>query len=142
MKVRNGFVSNSSSSSFIIVGDNIPKAKELIENAKNGHDYYELDGVLYTSIISDGEDLYSSLSNISAEDVSCGHSYPYDEDYFFEFEGDRGCETVWIEKDRVLSSDKSKFYQELLALDNKDVHDIMMKYKRVWEYEIQKWLCK
>lgn len=142
MKVRNGFVSNSSSSSFIIVGDNIPKAKELIDNSKNGNDYYELDGVLYTSIISEYDDIHSPLSDISAEDVSCGHSYPYDEDDFFEFEGDRGCETVWIEKDRVLSSDKSKFYQELLALDNKDVHDIMMKYKRVWEYEIQKWLCK
>ena len=143
MKVRQGFVSNSSSSSFIITGeDNIKKAQEIIENMSYGEDYYILEGVLYTSFISEYDASWIELNKIKSGEINGSHGAPYDEDYFVEFEGDRGCSSVYIDKDVILKSEKSKFYHDLLALDNKDVNDIMLKYKRVWEDEITKWLCK
>ena len=141
MKVRNGFVSNSSSSSFIISGDNIKKAQELID-AKGGYDYYELDGKLYTSFISDCDDFYNKMSELTDETIEGSHGSPYDEDAFVELEGDRGFGCVYIKKDVILGSEKTKLYNELFTLDNPEVHAILKKYKRVWEYEIEKWLCK
>ena len=48
MKFRQSFVSNSSSSSFIITGkDNISKAIDLINNCKEGYfDYYLINSIL------------------------------------------------------------------------------------------------
>lgn len=99
MKIRSGFVSNSSSSSFIISGDNIEKAKDIINKMQNA-DYYELDGYLYTSFISDGYDAYSELNDMCSDCIDGGHNYPYDEENFFEFEGDKGVMSVYIEKHR------------------------------------------
>lgn len=141
MKVRSGFVSNSSSSSFIISGDNIKKAQELID-AKGGYDYYELDGKLYTSFISDCDDFYEEMSALTDDTIEGSHGSPYDEDAFVELEGDRGFGCVYILKDVILGSEKTKLYNELFALDNPEVHAILKKYERVWEYEIEKWLCK
>lgn len=101
-KYRNGFVSNSSSSSFIITDEeNIKKVKELGD--KEGFfDYFELDGVLYTSFISDGNDIYGDISKLSNTSVDGSYGVPYDEEDFYEFEGERGVESVWIEKTKCV----------------------------------------
>ena len=84
MKIRTSFVSNSSSSSFIISNN---ESKEIVKQLlmDNGYDYYELDGVLYTSFIGDCSDLYSEIYNLTIDDTIDGsHDFPYDEDNFFE----------------------------------------------------------
>lgn len=137
MKIRSGFVSNSSSSSFIIRDENkIKKAMDYIDNNQGyALDYYMLDGVLYTSFVNDCTDAYSPLCGLSDDEVS-GNDTPYDEDDFVEFEGDRGVDSVWIEKSIVKNSNKVKMIYELLKLDNKKVNAIMKKYRSVWENEI------
>lgn len=96
-KYRNGFVSNSSSSSFIIKGDNIEKAKEIVEKM-HAQDYYQIDDTLYTSMISDGYDEYYELSNLSYDDIDGSHGEPYSND-FVPVEGDRGIGTVYIPRE-------------------------------------------
>lgn len=141
MKIRQGFVSNSSSSSFIISDKkNIEKTKEIINHTYD--DYYEFEGKLYTSLISDGSDIFSEISELSSEDIDGGHTYPYDEENFIEFEGDRGIDSVWIEKKVIATSETMKFFEELKKLDNSQVNDIMEKYKRVLDKnEIKRWFC-
>lgn len=102
MKYRSSFVSNSSSSSFIITNkDKQDLVRKIIDEADVCADYLELDGTLYTSIIYDGDtELYNRLSDLADGEVSTGHSFPYDEDEFYEFEGERGVKRVWVEKFR------------------------------------------
>lgn len=138
MKLRNGFVSNSSSSSFIIADNKkIEKVKDILnkDEDKIMADYYEFEGKLYTSIIPDCVGVYSEIYELSFEAIDTGHSYPYNEEDFIEFEGDRGVSTVYIPKNIITCSEKTKFYNELKALDNTAVNDIIKKYKRVFEYE-------
>ena len=70
MKIRSGFVSNSSSSSFIIYDkENQKKVMDILD--KEGDlDYYKLDGTLYTCFISDCNDIYSTISKLADDDVS------------------------------------------------------------------------
>ena len=84
MKYRSSFVSNSSSSSFIITNDDKKElVKKIINESETPADYYELDGTLYTSIIYDGDtELYNRLSDLADNEVSTGHSTPYDEENF------------------------------------------------------------
>lgn len=96
-KYRQGFISNSSSSSFIIKGDNIEKAKEIVEKM-HAQDYYQIDDTLYTSMISDGYDEYYELSNLSYDDIDGSYGEPYSND-FVPVEGDRGVRTVYIPKE-------------------------------------------
>lgn len=131
MKVRSGFVSNSSSSSFIITGENISKAKNLINNI-GYYDYYELDGKLYTSFIGDCSEWYGEFSELSDDSIEGSHGCPYNEDDFKELEGDRGFESVYIQKDIIITSNLTKLKNELLSLDNKTVNDIIYKYRRVF----------
>lgn len=100
MKLRLGFVSNSSSSSFIISHDDSKKvAKELLK--ENCYDYYEIDNVLYTSFISDVSNLYSEMYKLIVDEIiDGGDSSPYNEDEFFEFEGDLGVDPVYIPKSK------------------------------------------
>ena len=92
MKYRSSFVSNSSSSSFIITNkDKQDLVRKIIDEADVCADYLELDGTLYTSIIYDGDtELYNRLSDLADNEVSTGHSTPYDEDEFYEFQDKYG----------------------------------------------------
>ena len=98
MKYRNGFVSNSSSSSFIITNkENFDMAKSIL---KHGLDYYELNDKLYTSRISDCRDEYYSISDISEK------SYGYLEDDldWVGVEGERGVDAVYVPRTEYFKS--------------------------------------
>lgn len=147
MKIRSGFVSNSSSSSFIIYDkENQKKVMDILD--KEGDlDYYELDGTLYTCFISDCNDIYSTISKLADDDVSGqlnGKPYDlYDDNCTsIEFEGDRGVTSVYIDKSIVQGSERAKMWQELLALHNPEVEKVLKKYKRFIQDEIEKWLCQ
>lgn len=130
-KIRNGFVSNSSSSSFVIIGNNIDIAKKLIDE-NGGYDYYELDDKLYTSFISDCSDFYGVICDLSGDSYEGDYGHPYDEESFKEVEGDRGFASVFIPKEVVTKSNLTKLYEELLSLDNIEVYNIINKYRRVF----------
>lgn len=102
-KIRQGFVSNSSSSSFIISNkDNIEKTKSTLQGT--GYDYYELNGKLYTSQISDCSDLYNDIYDFS--DTSYDS---YEQSYsssWIDIEGELGCEEVYLPKEEYLKTIK------------------------------------
>lgn len=125
MKIRTSFVSNSSSSSFIISNN---ESKEIVKQLlmDNGYDYYELDGVLYTSFIGDCSDLYSEIYNLTIDDTIDGsHDFPYDEDNFFEFEGDLGSQSVYIPKSKC----KDKLEVENILKDK------LYNFIKLWKLE-------
>lgn len=101
MKIRQGFVSNSSSSSFVISDkDNIEKAKSMLQGT--GHDYYELNDKLYTSQISDCSDLYGVISELSDTSYDyCELSY---NSSWIDIEGELGCTEVYLPKREYLDT--------------------------------------
>ena len=124
MKIRSGFVSNSSSSSFIITGkDNISKAIDLINNCKEGYfDYYLVNSKLYTSCIYDGYDFYNAIYDLASDKIQ-HHGDPYDDEK--EVEGDRGVTSVYVPKYEFSKKDKDKrrVKDELYSLCKKWVYD-------------------
>lgn len=103
MKLRDGFVSNSSSSSFIIKDKS--KFDEVISLLPYNNDYYIYNDVLYTTFVSDGYDEYIALCRLADEQVYGGHGYPYDETQFIGVIGAKG-ETVYIGKDRLTEEEQ------------------------------------
>ena len=124
MKIRSGFVSNSSSSSFIITGkDNISKAIDLINNCKEGYfDYYLINSKLYTSPISDCYVFWDTIKDLSTEDLE-HHGGPYDGEKVVE--GDRGVTSVYVPKYEFSKKDEDKrrVKDELYSLCKKWVYD-------------------
>ena len=125
MKIRTSFISNSSSSSFIISHDDSKKvAKELLK--ENCYDYYELDNVLYTSFIGDATNLYSKMYKLIVDEIIDGsHDFPYDEDNFFEFEGDLGSQSVYIPKSKC---------KDKLEVENM-LKDKLYNFIKLWKLE-------
>ena len=107
MKIRSGFVSNSSSSSFIITGkDNISKAIDLINNCKEGYfDYYLINSKLYTCCIHESYDFYDTIGDLASDEIE-HHGDPYDDEK--EVEGDRGVTSVYVPKYEFSKKDKDK----------------------------------
>ena len=98
MKVRAGFVSNSSSSSFLIHGDCKNGAIEILE--KFGIDYYEVGwDDTYTEIINEEHVLYHILKKISQQEFPMDICCPSlsDKDKYTEYKGKLGG-SVYIPK--------------------------------------------
>ena len=124
MKIRSSFVSNSSSSSFIIAGkDNISKAIDLINNCKESYfDYYLINSKLYTCCINESYDFYNTIGDLASDEIE-HHGGPYDDEK--EVEGDRGVASVYVPKYEFSKKDgdKSRVKNELYSLCKKWVYD-------------------
>ena len=104
MKIRTGFISNSSSSSFIIKDKTKQEqAKKILESCYG--DYYIFKDVMYTSFVSDCSESYSELSKLKDDDVDGDYDTPYDSDEFLEVEGIRGICSVWLDKQTLTDED-------------------------------------
>lgn len=139
MKYRNGFVSNSSSSSFIITNkENFDAVKDIL---KNGFDYYELNGKLYTSPIHDCYDEYYKISELN-EDGDC-HEYLEDNYSWISVEGERGMSTVYLPKKEYLNSLRTEdgiMADEVLHIvkqfiNMNDIHCVDDIYERDYLYD-------
>lgn len=105
MKIRHGFVSNSSSSSFVIKNsENFEKVKELLEQYCFA-DYKIYKNVMYTSMISDGSDIHFDIADLCDEEHEGDGYSPYNEDDFLMIEGECGKEDVPIPRDNLTDDD-------------------------------------
>ena len=130
MKVRQGFISNSSSSSFIIKNkNNFNKAIDMLKS--DGYDYYIFKDTLYTSFVSDCSPIYSYISYLSDEDES-GDYTPYEEEDYIELEGEAGIASVWIAKDRLTDEDFIQLHHVPASLAQ-ELYNYVLLQKRDYE---------
>lgn len=137
MKYRQGFVSNSSSSSFIVKDSkHFDECKQILN--KLHEDCYLYNDILYTSFISDmhDEDEYYELKRNPIFDRlhEGGHGQPYTEEAYYCVDGMLGNKEVYIPYDRLNEEDKSKIISlspdlcrecmfELAQMLDSDVYD-------------------
>lgn len=123
MKLRQGFVSNSSSSSFVIQSSTPNEVKEFLQELDI--DYYEIGGNIYTEMVYDGNENYSKVCNYLdnnnlSHDTIDGGNEPYDEYNYLEVEGECGSSSVFIPKEVAeengLIASSQKQYELYLAV--------------------------
>ena len=154
MKIRNGFISNSSSSSFIITNQKyFDKVKEILEDCKE--DYYIFKNVLYTSFISEDK-IYSNLESLATDEIEGNiGGPPYgDEEDWIEVEGEIGRESVWLPRQNLTDEDliklgkapyyiSSKMYFEVekfMKIVNPTINDrdnLIQTLKNIYEYDFE-----
>ena len=140
MKIRNGFVSNSSSSSFVIQSNKANETKEFLQELDR--DYYEIGGNIYTEMVYDGDDDYDNIykylgENDLSHDTIEGNNEPYDSYNYLEVEGECGSSSVFIPKDVAeengLIANSQKQYELYLAvkkfIDKNDIFCDEMIYQ-------------
>ena len=152
MKIRTGFVSNSSSSSFVITNkDNFEKVKKILEETRE--DYYIFKDVLYTSPIYENA-YFSELEKLSSDEREgeiAGAPYGDIDDYI-EVEGELGYDSVWLDIKDMTDDDLIEFGQAPYYLSSKlylackeyfdstdktedDLYDFVNKLKNIYEGE-------
>jgi hypothetical protein len=117
MKVRGGFVSNSSSSSFIVVGKKpdctcikltLEQAHAIIKHIETRKfdqsdvEWSSDEDVFLTRFISGGVDLYGEVMRLPGAYHYCwgGHGGPYSEEYYDELsDPEHDWEEIWILKE-------------------------------------------
>ena len=101
MKIRSGFVSNSSSSSFIVKGkENIKKAIEAIENGYDS-DYVIVGKKLFTSPIADESPECKVLDEVKFADTYMQWNGPLDDENFVCMTGEYRGNSVYVQKSEV-----------------------------------------
>jgi len=134
MKYRQSFVSNSSSSSFILKDSRkFPEIKEFLNACKE--DCYIYRGILYTTFVSDMKDEYIELKRNPYLEVidEGGHGYPYKDEDYIKLDGLLGNKDVYISKNLIKEED----YPELIGISPKDAFDFYIYAKSLIEQDIE-----
>lgn len=121
MKIRNGFVSNSSSSSFMVVDiSKFTKVIELLDTIDE--DYYIYDNRLYTSFI------YENKSRVirpyADSEIDGAMEVPYNLDSYVEKDGKYGRGKVYIPKIELNRIDQEKL----------GIYVPTYKLRELWEF--------
>lgn len=147
MKIRNGFVSNSSSSSFILMFENIPSSKEELKKILYGENppvfdsYYSNEGISTDQVISivwndiKNESTHDSnnISSVIRSEKGNFDQYNIDEVEFL-FVGTKYINEFNELKDLIFEEEKNQdnimtdFYKNKERYENITIHNLYMKH--------------